>query len=54
MAGPVAFVTLTGSNHNVRLDGTESTSQWRWTMALERTGQSTWVIGHEHLSVKDP
>ena len=49
-AGSIAVATLTGTNNVVELNGTPSTSRWRWTIQLERTAAGGWMIAHEHLS----
>ncbi|MCY1021100.1 YybH family protein [Pyxidicoccus sp. MSG2] len=49
LSGPLAVVTLTGTNRLVPKQGKPTESKWRWTLTLENT-QGQWLVGHEHFS----
>lgn len=49
VSGKLAIVSLTGRNEVVTAQGVEASGPWRWTVQLEKQG-NTWLITHDHLS----
>jgi hypothetical protein len=50
---PVSLWTGTGENLVVWKDGRQVVRPWRWTIVLEKTSDSKWMIVHEHTSFGD-
>lgn len=48
-SGELAVATVTGRNDVVDREGNRGSSQWRWTVQLEKE-EGNWVITHDHLS----
>jgi ketosteroid isomerase-like protein len=46
----VAIWTATGTNHLTFREGTQSKTNWRWTIMFERTVDGRWYVTHEHTS----
>ncbi|WP_425100860.1 YybH family protein [Tropicibacter sp. S64] len=49
----VMITTLTGQNH-LPLGGDRiARTSWRWSLVFRRSGDSDWLIAHEHFSFKE-